>query len=357
MTDGAKTILVGMSGGVDSSVTAALLARDGHALLGGFMKNWSETKDPFGVCTWKNDRRDAARVAAHLGIGLQVFDFEQQYQDEVLSYMVREYQAGRTPNPDVLCNQYIKFGYFLKAAIAQGCTHVATGHYAGVSVDAQGTYHLLRAADEDKDQTYFLHRLNQEQLSHAIFPLRPYTKPQVRALAHTFGLATAQRKESMGICFVGKVPMKEFLSQYIAFEPGEVVHEDGRVIGRHEGLPFFTIGQRHGFGQPGGTDAFYVAKKDHASNRLIVAPRESSLLLRREIPLADMHWISGAQPPFPFSCRARLRHRHPLMPVTISQRADGLVAVFDEAQWAPAPGQFCVLYTDTECLGGAVIAA
>lgn len=351
-----KKILVGMSGGVDSSVSAALLVAQGHEVIGGYMKNWSDSKDTFGVCSWKSERRDAQRVAAQLGIALQTFDFEQEYRKDVLEYLYEEYARGRTPNPDVLCNQYIKFGYFLAAADTLGCEYVATGHYAGNRVDEAGAMaHLLRAVDENKDQTYFLHRLSQSQLRRAIFPLTDYTKQEVRALAREFNLPTAEKKESMGICFVGKVPMKEFLSQYITFAPGEVVHEDGRVIGTHEGLPFCTIGQRHGFTQPGGTTPLYVAQKDHTNNCLIVAPRESALLLRKEVMLEDIHWITGSEPRLPFTCLSRLRHRQPLVSTTIERRGDVLFAVFDEPQWAPAAGQFCVFYNEKECLGGGVI--
>ncbi len=351
-----KKILVGMSGGVDSSVTAALLVREGHEVIGGFMRNWSEGKEENGVCTWKSDRRDAQRVAAHLGIPLLTFDFEAQYRAEVVQYLYDEYAAGRTPNPDVLCNRQIKFGYFLEAAKRLGCDAVATGHYAGVAVDAAGA-HLLRAADENKDQTYFLHQLTQEQLQHALFPLQPYQKTEVRELARQFELPTAERKESMGICFVGRVPIKEFLSTHLAPTPGDVVLEDGTKIGTHDGLQFFTIGQRHGFTQPGGGEPYYVAAKDFITGQLIVAPRASTLLLKSTVHIPAVHWIATTAPGTPVRCLARLRHRAPLAMCVVTPTVDGSARVdFDEPQWGSAPGQFCVLYSDKECLGGGAIA-
>jgi tRNA-uridine 2-sulfurtransferase len=350
-----KKILVGMSGGVDSSVTAALLVRDGHEVVGGFMRNWSEEKGVDGVCTWKTDRRDAQRVAAHLGIPLLTFDFEEQYRAEVVQYVYDEYAAGRTPNPDVLCNRQIKFGYFLEAAKNLGCDAVATGHYAGVARDASGM-HLLRAADDNKDQTYFLHQLSQEQLQYALFPLQPYQKAEVRAVARELGLPTAERKESMGICFVGRMPIKNFLESHIVATPGDVVLEDGTVIGTHEGLQFFTIGQRHGFTQKGGTVPLYVAAKDRASSRLIVAPRESPLLFCHVVDVKTMHWIAPQTPTEPVRCIARLRHRAALASCVVTANAQGgAQVVFDEPQWGVSEGQFCVLYTETECLGGGAI--
>lgn len=345
-----------MSGGVDSSVTAALLVREGHEVIGGFMRNWSEGKEENGVCTWKSDRRDAQRVAAHLGIPLLTFDFEAQYRAEVVQYLYNEYAAGRTPNPDVLCNRQIKFGYFLEAAKRLGCDAVATGHYAGVAVGETGA-RLLRAVDDNKDQTYFLHQLTQEQLRHAVFPLQQYTKSEVRELARSFDLPTAERKESMGICFVGRVPIKEFLVTHLAPAPGDVVLEDGTRIGTHDGLQYFTIGQRHGFVQPGGGEPYYVAAKDFATRQLIVAPRKSPRLLRQVVDVPMMHWIAETQGTQPVRCLARLRHRAPLAACTVVPGDNGSARVeFDEPQWGAAPGQFCVLYTIDECLGGGAIA-
>ncbi len=342
MTAQPKKILVGMSGGVDSSVAAALLVEQGHDVIGGFMKNWSSPKDDSGVCTWKQDYRDAGRVAAQLGIELHFFDFEKQYRKHVYDYMIAEYKKGRTPNPDVLCNQYMKFGYFMQAAQQLGCDHVATGHYAGVRDG-----HLLRAKDEGKDQTYFLHRLTQEQLKHALFPLKDLTKKEVRAKAAELNLPTKDKEESMGICFVGEVSIKEFLQKEIKPQPGEVVNEHGKHVGEHEGLPFYTIGQRHGFTQAGGADPYYVAQKDFERNRLIVAHRESELLLKKEAQIEDLYWI--AEPAK--ECLVRLRHRGALVKAQV--KPDKII--FDKSQWGVTPGQFAVLYSDTECLGGGVI--
>src|SRR3989338_2390298 len=231
-------IVVAMSGGVDSSVAAAILVRQGHEVVGAFMKNWTDTKDVQGVCDWKNDKRDAERVAAKLGIPLVVMDFQKEYRNGVVDYMFREYRAGRTPNPDVVCNTTVKFGPFLTAAKKLGADKIATGHYARVSLrvprsgakqsrQLKGVYHLMRAKDENKDQTYFLHQLSQAQLAHTLFPIGDYTKPQVRALARKFGLPTAERAESMGVCFIGEINMKDFLKQKIKPKPGKIITKDG----------------------------------------------------------------------------------------------------------------------------------
>src|SRR5690349_17817635 len=253
-------VYVGMSGGVDSSVTAALLKQQGYDVIGVYMKNWSEDL-PGMVCPWKEDYQDAKRVAVQLDIPFKMYDFQTEYRQKVVDYMIAEYQAGRTPNPDIMCNQEVKFKVFLEAALADGADIIATGHYSATK-DGQ----LLMAADTAKDQTYFLYRVTQSALEKTLFPLGEMTKPEVRAKAEAFGLATAAKKDSQGICFVGKVGIKDFLQQYITAEPGDIVDKvTGKVVGRHEGAIFYTFGQRHGLGVGGGLP-YYVVAKDMAKN-------------------------------------------------------------------------------------------
>lgn len=363
-----KNILVAMSGGVDSSVSAALLVKQGHAVTGAFMKQWSDTRDVHGVCQWKQDRRDALRVAAHLGIPLHTFDFEREYTQWVMEYMFKEYEVGRTPNPDVLCNKYIKFGAWLDEAQKRGFDAMATGHYARIK-EKSGAFHLQQAKDSEKDQTYFLHQLNQEQLSRTLFPIGDYLKSDVRKLAARCKLPTADRKESMGICFVGNVPMKDFLLQKIKPKKGNIVTTGGAVVGEHDGLPFYTIGQRHigshSLQKGGDTKALYVVAKKQDTNELIVGFEDDPALFTNTVHVTDMHWTAGSpfakapedkradgqEATIPLQCEVRLRHRQEL------QRAsfDGTVLTFSSPQKAATPGQFAVLYQRGECLGGGVI--
>ncbi len=394
-------IIVGLSGGVDSSVAAALLQRQGHEVIGAFMKNWTDTVDVEGVCDWKNDKRDAQRVAAKLGIPLIVLDYQKEYREQVVDYMFEEYSKGRTPNPDVMCNNAVKFGPFLEAAQRLGADKIATGHYAGVSSSViaekgqasqpvipeireanypgyqENVYHLMPAKDKHKDQTYFLHRLNQKQLSKTLFPLAEYTKKEVRQLAKNFDLPTANRKESMGVCFIGDINVREFLKQKIKPVPGDVITVDGDRVGKHEGLAYYTIGQRHGVGSAGGGQPLYVADKSTKTNQLIVAPENHPSLYKTEIQLEDVHWLSptlssrrSAQHPTPSSrnfakqnirdltekkttleCHVRFRHRQDLQEATLI----GNTLHTKKPQRAIAPGQFAVLYKDGKCLGGGVI--
>lgn len=343
-----------MSGGVDSSVAAALLCRDPrNEVVGAFMKQWSDTKEISGLCSWKRDRRDAVRVAAELGIPLMTLDFEKEYKEEVIGYMFAEYERGRTPNPDVLCNVHIKFGAWLREAVKLGFDCIATGHYAGIEKTDAGC-RLLAAKDKDKDQTYFLHRLTQEQLGRAIFPVGDYTKKEVRRLARKFHLPTAEREESMGICFVGEMPMKEFLSQKIKPKRGPIILADGTRIGEHDGLAFATIGQRHGLGLGGG-EPMYVVQKKHETNTLVVGHAEDPLLYAKDIFLTDMHWVSGQPPSFPLKCEVRLRHRQPPQKAVIAYDGARYTLTFRTRQRAAAPGQFAVFYHQNNCLGGGVI--
>jgi len=354
-------ILMAMSGGVDSSVAAALLVREGYDVVGAYMKQWSDTREVSGVCTWKEDRRDAMRVAAKLDISFMTLDFEKEYKEWVISYMFSEYEKGRTPNPDVMCNKFIKFGFWLEKAKELGFTHIATGHYAEVE-EKDGIFHLLEVKDENKDQTYFLHQLNQEQLSHTIFPIGKYTKVEVRKLAEEFELPTAKRPESMGICFVGEVGMKDFLQQKIPVKKGKILYSDGTLLGEHQGLSFYTIGQRNiGVessnlkGQNGENRPLYVVAKKMETNELIVGFDDDPLLFQKEIALEDLHWISGREPQFPFSCEVRLRHRQEKQKTEVIQKENRIYLQFTTAQRAVTPGQFAVLYANGECLGGGVV--
>lgn len=350
-------VLVGMSGGVDSSVSAALLKKKGYRVVGGFIKNWSETKDIWsGECSWRGDRRDAMRVAAQLGIPLLTFDFEDIYRENVIDKMFTQYATGVTPNPDVLCNQEIKFGVFFEAARRLKASFIATGHYARVRRESNGRAHLLMGKDPEKDQSYFLHRMSQTALRHTIFPVGQYVKSDVRTLARGFHLLTAERKESMGICFIGKRSMKEFLRSRIPSVPGDVVDEQGKVIGRHEGLDSVTIGQRHGFTvRNDSTGPWYAAKKDVEKNHLIaVRGRNHPLLHVKEIRVMDLHWIAGA-PTMKDHLAVEVRYRQDPAKCSIKKIQSGLEVSFHESVFAAAPGQSAVFYKGQECLGGGII--
>ncbi|MFA6603494.1 MAG: tRNA 2-thiouridine(34) synthase MnmA [Patescibacteria group bacterium] len=351
-----KTIVVGMSGGVDSSVAAALLVAAGHNVIGAFMKNWSDTKDPLtGACAWRTERRDAEAVAAHLGIPFHTFDFEREYREAVVEYLFREYAAGRTPNPDVLCNKYVKFNFFLKEALKLGADLIATGHYARVRQRA-GRVELLAGSDPNKDQSYFLHQLSQEQLERVVFPVGGILKPEVRRLAREFGLPTADKKDSQGICFVGKVDLKTFLGRRLPERPGVIITMEGEVVGRHKGMAPFTIGQRHGL-DLGGGDPYFVVEKDPLRNTVVVARGAAHPALFAKLLLAgDEHWISGRAPRLPLRCEARIRYRQPLQRAEVRRvESGGLLVRFAAPQRAVTPGQFVAFYRGEICLGGAVI--
>jgi tRNA-specific 2-thiouridylase len=360
MTKKREKILVAMSGGVDSSVSAYLLLKQGYDVTGVFMKQWSDSVDVSGVCTWKEDRRDAIRVAAHLGIPLITFDFEKEYKKWVMDYMFREYKKGRTPNPDILCNKYIKFGVWLDKAKELGYNKLATGHYASLQKD--GKYHLLEAKDKNKDQTYFLHQLNQKQLQNVLFPLGKYTKVEVRKIAEKNNLPTAKRKDSVGICFIGEVSMKDFLLQKIKSKKGNVVTSSGKVVGKHDGLAFYTIGQRH-LGmqnaelrmQNGNVKPMYVIDKNLNKNELVVGDIDNPLLYKKEIEVVDINWISRQESVFPIKCKVRLRHRQEKQNAELRMQNKKLIIKFKKPQKAVTPGQFAVFYKNGECLGGGVV--
>lgn len=350
-----KKVLMCLSGGVDSSVAAALLVKAGYDVTAAFMVNYDEVKN--GVSCWHPDYQDALRVAAKLGIKLLRLDFTKEYARDVLQYMYSEYDCGRTPNPDVLCNKFVKFGAWLKKADELGFDFIATGHYARTK--KQGKNVLLTAAkDKNKDQTYFLHQLNQKQLSRVLFPIGDYTKDEVRKLAHKFNLATAQKEESMGICFIGEVSMKDFLKDKVKATVGNMIDSAGNILGQHSGLPFYTIGQRGlGLSHTGGKTLF-VVDKNIAKNELVVGEENDPRLYKKETALDEIHWISGDAPKFPLKCKVRLRHRQELQDCIVTEK----FIKFFTPQRAVTPGQFAVFYSSSLfgknniCLGGGIIA-
>lgn len=341
-------VYVGMSGGVDSSLTAALLKEQGYDVTGVYMKNW--TQDLPGMkCPWADDLADAKRVAVQLGIDFRVFDFENEYKHKVVDYMIDEYKLGRTPNPDIMCNQEVKFKLFLEAAMEDGADMIATGHYARV---AHGV--LKQAIDTNKDQTYFLYRVTGEALQKTLFPLGGYTKPEVRAMATERGLFTAAKKDSQGICFVGKIGIREFLSQYVEKQPGNIIdRQTGKVVGRHDGAIFYTLGQRHGLSVGGGLP-YYVVGKDMAKNEVYVTrDLNDETLWRRDITLTAVHWINQTPPDGTY--QARMRHRAPLREATLELGENEARLHLAEPERAVAPGQSVVIYDGDTCLGGGTI--
>jgi tRNA-specific 2-thiouridylase len=358
MQDKQKSVLVGMSGGVDSSLSAALLRAQGYRVVGGFIKNWSDAKDGWtGECAWRAERRDAMRVAARLKIPLLTFDFEELYRRYVVDEMFRRYAAGATPNPDVLCNEMIKFGVFFAEARRLGFGYIATGHYARVDQDAQGTAHLFRGVDPDKDQSYFLYRISQEALRSTLFPIGHLKKNEVREQAMSLHLPVASKPDSQGICFIGKLEMSSFLRSRIPASPGDILDSDGHIVGRHQGLDQYTIGQRHGMAIGAG-NAWYVAKKDASRNALIVVPRDDHpLLYSNEAYLEDVRWIAGNPPSLPLQCDIQVRYRQPPMPARIFSvtNSDALQVVFSESVKAVAVGQSAVFYQGDECIGGGIL--
>jgi len=361
-------VVVGMSGGVDSSVAAWLLKQQGYEVVGLFMKNW-EDDDDTEFCSSRQDWLDAASVADRIGVDIEAVNFAAEYKDRVFAEFLREYAAGRTPNPDVLCNAEIKFKAFLDHAMALGAQWIATGHYARVrAVDhtdgPQGTqYQLLKGLDAGKDQSYFLHRLNQAQLARTLFPLGDLSKTEVRRIAHDLGLANAAKKDSTGICFIGERPFRAFLNRYLPTHPGPIVSPQGECLGTHQGLAFYTLGQRKGLGIGGvkGHDdghAWYVARKDVQTNTLyVVQGHAHPWLLNQQLCAQQASWISG-QPPAEGTYTAKTRYRQTDAACRLSLDDDTarFALDFDQAQWAVTPGQSVVLYDGEVCLGGGMIA-
>ncbi len=355
-----EKVIVGISGGVDSAVAALLLKQQGHHVEGLFMKNWEED-DTDVYCSAQEDLEDAQGVADKLDIPLHTVNFSSEYWDRVFEHFLSEYRSGRTPNPDVLCNREIKFRAFLDYALTNlGGSRIATGHYARMVKDAKGV-HLCRAKDENKDQTYFLYLLDQVQLSHALFPLGSKTKQQVRETAKRHGLQVHEKKDSTGICFIGERRFKTFLSQFLPAQPGPMENPEGRRIGTHQGLMYYTLGQRKGLGVGGRHGAeetpWFVVGKKLADNTLLVAQgHDHPLLLSRRLEASQLHWISGNSPPIPYSCLARVRHRQQLQECVItSLRGDRCQIVFHQQQRALTPGQSIVFYLQDECLGGGIM--
>jgi tRNA-uridine 2-sulfurtransferase len=348
-------VVVGMSGGVDSSVAALLLKQQGYDVIGIFMKNWDDT-DEFGVCTATEDYNDVIRVCNQIGIPCYAVNFEKQYWDKVFTYFLDEYKAGRTPNPDVMCNKEIKFKAFLEHAMKLGADYLATGHYARVEF-RDGEYKMLRGVDENKDQTYFLNQLNQDQLSKVMFPIGGIEKSKVREIALEAGLATATKKDSTGICFIGERNFKEFLSNYLPAQPGNMETFDGKVVGKHEGLMYYTIGQRHGLGIGGAGDPWFAIGKDLKRNVLYVGQGfHHEKLYSDSIIATDVSWVSSVQPKESFTCTAKFRYRQPDNEVTVEILEDKSVKViFKEPIRAVTPGQSVVFYQGDECLGGGTI--
>ncbi len=352
-------IIVGLSGGVDSSVAALLLVEQGYDVHGMFMKNWEDSQDT-GYCAAAEDLDDAQAVCETLGIPLHQVNFTAEYRDRVFRYFLDEYRAGRTPNPDVLCNTEIKFKAFLDHARRLGADSIATGHYVR-RIERNGQHMLVKGCDSGKDQSYFLHGLTQAQLAGALFPIGAWRKPQVREYAAAAGLITHAKKDSTGICFIGERRFRDFLNRYLPAQPGPIQTLEGEIIGEHAGLMFHTIGQRQGLGIGGRRDSsgepWYVAGKDIERNTLIVVQgSHHPALFHRCLRAASLHWINGAPPTAPWLCQAKIRYRQTDQPCILNMQEGGEFEVsFAEPQRAITPGQSVVFYRDEVCLGGGII--
>ena len=352
-----KTVVVGMSGGVDSSVAALLLKNQGYNVIGLFMNNWDE-KDECGACTGEEDFADVRRVANKIGIPYFSVNFQKEYMDRVFSYFLSEYQSGRTPNPDVLCNREIKFKDFKTKALELGADYIATGHYCDILHD-NGTHYLLKAKDQNKDQTYSLNQLSQDQLDKVLFPLGKLDKSEVRRIAEEKGLATAEKKDSTGICFIGERNFREFLKNYLPIKEGKIITTDGRVIGTHIGLAYYTLGQRKGLNVGGRNDGngkpYFVVGKNLEKNELIVSQGEEDELFSNGLVSYKINWIPNMPSEKEFECNAKFRYRQPDQKVKVEILENKVKVYFYEKQRAVTPGQYVVFYKDDYCLGGGVI--
>jgi len=351
-------VIVGMSGGVDSSVSAYLLLQQGYVVEGLFMKNWEED-DGTEYCTAKEDLKDAQAVCDKLGIKLHTANFAAEYWDNVFEHFLAEYKAGRTPNPDILCNKEIKFKAFLEYAQALGADYIATGHYTRRSADTECA-HLLKGLDPNKDQSYFLHAVNGKQIAKTLFPVGELPKPEVRRIAQEQGLATYAKKDSTGICFIGERRFKDFLQQYLPAQKGTIVTDEGKVIGEHQGLMYYTIGQRQGIGIGGVKNSaeapWFVVSKDLINNRLVIGQgHEHSLMMSRSLYSEKLDWVAGECPTLPLRCKAKTRYRQPDQDCVIYSEGKGIRVIFDEPQRAVTAGQSAVFYSGDVCLGGGVI--
>ena len=356
-----KRVVVGLSGGVDSSVSALLLKEQGYDVVGVFMKNWDDESDS-GVCTATEDFEDASKIADQIGIPIYSVNFEKEYWDRVFTYFLDEYKNGRTPNPDIMCNKEVKFKAFLDYAMGLNADYIAMGHYAQTVTDEDGTVHLLRGADDNKDQTYFLNALSQDQLKRALFPIGHLQKSEVREIAEKAGLATAKKKDSTGICFIGERNFKQFLSEFLPAQPGKMMTPSGEVKGDHAGLMYYTIGQRSGLGIGGdgkSNDPWFVVGKDMATNTLYVDQGyHNEALYADMLEASDLSWIAPNNHGDEFHCTAKFRYRQTDVGVTVKVKDDNKVdVIFDEPVRAITPGQGVVFYDGDECLGGATIDA
>ncbi|MFT5359652.1 MAG: tRNA-specific 2-thiouridylase [Candidatus Paceibacteria bacterium] len=361
-TSEGKKVFVGVSGGVDSSVSLALLQEQGYDVTGVFIKTW---QPEWIECTWRDERRDAMRVCAHLGVDFVTLDLEKAYKEGVADYMIAEYRSGRTPNPDVMCNKEVKFGGFLDWALENGADYIATGHYTRNS-DKEGRQRMLEGKDKNKDQSYFLWTLTQDQLKHTIFPIGDIPKPKVRELAEKFNLPTASKKDSQGVCFIGEIDMKDFLGHYIDEKNGDVLNTDGEVIGEHNGAFLLTIGERHGFtiSKKGTEDkALFVVEKDADKNTVTVSEKSpfdekegNTAGYTKEVSLIKTNWIPTAFPPFGKDFEARVRYRGERHKCNFMQvRDDTALLVFENPVWGVSAGQSVVVYDKEECIGGGII--
>ncbi len=355
MRNSAKKVYVAMSGGVDSSVAAALLKKRGFDIVGVFFKPWSPPNASY--CNWEQERLDAMRVASKLGIRFKTWDFSKEYEKEVVRYMIDSYRSGITPNPDVMCNKEIKFGLFLKKALVEGADYIATGHYVKKrNVKNGGLVQLLKASDKNKDQSYFLWTLNQDQLKYCLFPIGNYMKPEVRKLAHKFGLVNHAKKDSQGICFIGQLDMKEFLKKHIKSVVGDIVLADSNnIIGRHDGAYYYTIGQRHGLDIKNGAGPYYVTGKDLKKNILYVTNVASSRqLLALSTKIINVNWIAN-KPKLPIKAGVKIRYRSESLPATITTIGKSTIIKFKKTAKAVTPGQSAVIYRGEIVLGGGII--
>ena len=352
-----KTVVCGMSGGVDSSVAAVLLKQQGYNVIGVFMKNWEETSED-GVCSAEEDYFDVKQVCNKIGIPYYTVNYSKEYYNKVFENFLEEYKKGRTPNPDVLCNREIKFGPFLEFANKIGADFIATGHYAKTERKDGKTY-LLKAKDLNKDQSYFLNQLSQEQLSKVLFPLSDIEKPEVRKIAESYNFINAKKKDSTGICFIGERNFRNFLKGYLPIKPGKIISTEGKVLGEHIGLAYYTLGQRKGLNIGGRKDGngkpYFVVSKDLENNNLIVSQGEGEELFSNGLISYKINWIPSVPLEKEFTCSAKFRYRQPDQQVSVKILDDKVVVTFKEKQRAVTPGQFVVFYKDDYCLGGGVI--